>query len=55
MRDEVIWDLIRSGNVRPLDLAAPMPSDDALVFSAEQYEAFTSRVAELATRHPDAR
>jgi hypothetical protein len=52
--NDVIWDRFDSGNPPPIDLASPRPSEDALVFTAEDYEAFTSRLAELAARHPDA-
>lgn len=53
--DEVVWDRFDSGNPPPVDLTAPRPAEDALTFAAEEYEAFVSRVSELASRHPNAR
>jgi hypothetical protein len=53
LRDEVVWDRIAFGNPPPVDLLAPRPAADALVFSAEDYDSFVSRILELASRHPD--
>jgi hypothetical protein len=55
VRDDVVWDRFDSGNTPPVDVDSPRPAPDALRFDAEQYEAFTSRIRELASRHPDVR
>jgi hypothetical protein len=55
LRDGVVWDLFDSGNPPPVVLDSARPSSDAIVFDAEQYEAFAARVRDLATRHPEVR
>ena len=51
--NEVVWDRFDFGNPPPVDLSAARKAEDAMTFSAEEYELFVLRLRELHLRHPN--